>query len=144
MAGGLPCQLCSKPPPMSGIALSLSYSSSAPRRPLKIKTTHCVLTACARAPRGARASERVEGQKGVGNEGSFAQNQIKSSIGRLRARKIKRGRGGGGASPATAWQKKSGRASDAAEPSEKSQDKRLPLLFEMQPVAYLHHESLLG
>lgn len=40
--------------------------------------------------------------------------------------------------------KKSGRASDAAEPSEKSQDKRLPLLFEMQPVAYLHHESLLG
>lgn len=70
VAGGLPCQLCPKPPAMLGIALSL-LCLSVPAPPQPVETTHCVLTACASCLEKERAREWKG--KGVDNEGSFAE-----------------------------------------------------------------------
>lgn len=51
-----------------------------------------MLTACAHHVEKERARElRVEGRRGSANEGSFAQNQIKSSIEKVKVRGGRRG-----------------------------------------------------
>lgn len=123
VAGGLPCQLCSKPPAMSGIALSLlCHSSSAPPRPRQNDALRadgmCELP-------GERTSKRVEGAKGSAMKA--ASPKIKSKKGE--ERKVQSGGceckkenvGGGGEEEeegisSDCVPKYSGHASDAAEP----------------------------
>lgn len=109
LAGGLPCQLCPKPPVLLGIALSLlCLSTSAPPQPRQNDALRadgkCELP-------GEGTSERVEGQRGSAMKAASPKikskrKREKSSIRRLRVQKKKRVEGKRRrASPVTACQK---------------------------------------